>query len=86
MYTLGKEIGYDTRVVNSTPSFIDYIPTSSWGYSQNVVNAVGGLVDYIEHRDYYTCAVIDILPPVTWDVWSVNWENINTNWNNEVFN
>jgi len=86
MYTLGKQTGYSNRLTNNYWSILDYVPSSPLGYSANVVNNYSGILDYIEFRDYYSCTLIDIQPPVTWDIWAVNWENIDTNWNNEVYN
>jgi hypothetical protein len=54
------------------------------GYSSNCVST-GTSATYIENRHYYSCTVITI-PPITWDLWAVNWETITTNWENEVYN
>tara|TARA_R110000803_G_scaffold148467_1_gene213908 strand:+ start:627 stop:887 length:261 start_codon:yes stop_codon:yes gene_type:complete len=85
MYTLGKQTGYDNNTTNSYTSLLDYLPTSSWGYSKGFTSGTVGLVDYIDNnRDYYTCAFITTAQPITWDVWAQNWENITTNWENEI--
>lgn len=84
MYTLGKQTGYDNDTTNSYTSIVDYLPTASWGYSQGFTSTFGGLVNYIENRDYYTCALVEIQPPITWDIWAYNWESITTNWENEI--
>ena len=84
MYTLGRQIGYDNDTTNSYTSIVDYLPTASWGYSQEFTSTFGGLANYIEDRDYYTCSLVEIQPPITWDIWAYNWESITTNWENEI--
>tara|TARA_R110002153_G_scaffold106502_2_gene245831 strand:+ start:791 stop:1051 length:261 start_codon:yes stop_codon:yes gene_type:complete len=85
MYTLGKQTGYDNNTTNSYTSLLDYLPTASWGYSKGFTSGSVGLIDYIDNnRDYYTCTLITTAQPKTWDVWAQNWENITTNWENEI--
>ena len=86
MYTLGRHTGYSSRVTNNhNPSIIDYIPNTYSGYSSGMVNTFGGLVNYLDNRQYYSCSAI-VLPPITWDIWALNWETITTNWETEVYN
>lgn len=80
MYTLGRQTGYSSDANNDYLSFLDYLPTVSWGYSKSVANNFNGLIDYIENREYYSCSAISI-QDMTWEIWGQNWEVIDTNWN-----
>jgi hypothetical protein len=81
MYLIRNE-GYSSDTNNNYSSTLDYIAGDSWGYDKDC-SAVA-ISKYIEYRNYYACTGLDLVQPITWDLWSENWELIDTNWNNEI--